>query len=133
MLSSLSLALSSCKNKRIEAIDLYNIETGSDFVQMFASLTAYNNLMEIHVCSSNIGSIGCMALSDLLQNPASKIDKLDLMETTLDDDCIATLSTGLIGNNSVKLLDMRIDSKVSATGWGRFCEVLSHPNRISVD
>jgi hypothetical protein len=126
MLSSLALALSSCKNKRLEAIDLNSIESGSDFGEMFASLTAYNNLYEIAVRDSSIELKGWMALSELLQNPTSKIHKLELQGTTLDDDCITTLSISLIRNNSVKLLNMRINPEVSATGVGKFCEVLSH-------
>jgi len=128
MLSSLALALSDCKNKRLEGIHLHDIETGSDFGQLFASLTGYNNLLEIRVINCSIESKGSMALSALLQNPISKIHKLGLHDTTLDDDCITTLGIGLIRNNSVKSLSMVIDSKVSSAGWATFCEVLSHPS-----
>ncbi|KAL7430715.1 hypothetical protein ACHAXH_003977 [Discostella pseudostelligera] len=127
MLSSLALALSNCKNKRLERIYLQNVLAADGFDQIFTSLTEYNNLSEICVGDSFIGSQGCMSLSNLLRNPESNIRKLELVHTYLDDDTIVILSISLMRSKILRSLDFRRNPEVTSTGWGALSAILFHP------
>ena len=91
MLSSLSLALLSCKNKRLKRIYLRDIEAGGDFGQMFRSLADYRFLFEITLISNDLGVEGCKALSQLIQTRSYPYDLRLVDNDELDDDCIAIM------------------------------------------
>jgi hypothetical protein len=101
MLRSLSSALSSCKNKRLERIKLtryHQAEAG--FREIFTSLVEYNNLREICVSFSKIDTEGVTVLSNLLNKPTSSICSFELEGNVLDDEHITILGNGLIGNKN---------------------------------
>jgi len=127
MLNSLTLALSTCKNKRLERIKLHHALAEDDYDRIFASLTEYNNLLEICVGDSEIGTLGCVELSKFLRNSESKIHKLQLLNNELDDERMVILSIGLMRSKSMKLLDLRRNSSATAKGWGAFSAILFHP------
>ena len=127
MLSSLSLALLSCKNKRLKHIYLRDIEAGGDFGQMFRSLAEYRFLFEITLISNDLGVEGCKALSQLIQTRSCPYD-LRLVDNELDDDCIAIMCDGLIKNNTIRDLELR-SNPMTATGWKTLCTIFTnHPN-----
>jgi len=127
MLDSLALALSTCKNERLERIYLHRVLAEDDYDRIFASLTEYNNLLEICVGDSEIGTLGCVELSKFLRNSESKIHKLQLLNNELDDERMVILSIGLMRSKSMKLLDLRRNSSATAKGWGAFSAILFHP------
>ncbi|KAL7430711.1 hypothetical protein ACHAXH_003973, partial [Discostella pseudostelligera] len=127
MLSSLALALSTCKNTQLQRINLTEVNAKEGYDEIFASLAHCSRLSEIRITDRRgIGPEGYRALSYLLENPASKIRKLELYYG-LDDDSIATLSNCLIQNNSVKSLELARMPTVTVTGWETFYAVFSHP------
>ena len=132
MMRSLSFALASCKNKRLERIKLQDIQDEGDYRdiyygEFFVSMNDYNNLRHICVVGCKIGTDGVTELSNLLKKPSSSICSLYLEDNSLDDDHIAILGNGLVGNKHEISIDLRKNSSITATGWARFSQALLHP------
>jgi hypothetical protein len=127
MLRSLSCALSSCKNKRLERIDLRRIQNEGDYREFyygefFASLNGYNNLSHVRVVDCKIGADGVKESSNLLKKPASSICRLHLEKNSLNDDHITILGNGVIGNKNLTSICFWENPSITAVG----CERLSH-------
>ena len=127
MLRSLSCALSSCKNKRLERIDLRRIQNEGDYREFyygefFASLNGYNNLSHVRVVDCKIGADGVKESSNLLKKPASSICRLHLEKNSLNDDHITILGNGVIGNKNLTSISFGENPSITAVG----CERLSH-------
>ena len=126
MLRSLSSALSSCKNKRLERINLTRNQDEAGYREFFTSLNDYNNLREICVGDNKMWTEGVTILSSLLKKPSSSICSLEL-NNSLDDEHITILGNGLVGNKHVTNIDLWRNSSVTAVGWDRFSQALFHP------
>jgi hypothetical protein len=127
MLRSLSSALSSCKNKRLERIHLHCNQIYSGDGEILTSLNDYNNLKEICVGAIKIETEGVTVLSNLLKKPTSLIFSLKLENNYLDDEHITILGNGLIGNKNVTSISFRENPSITAVGWDRFSQALLHP------
>ena len=127
ILHSLSLALSSCKSKRLEKISLHCGRNNPGDGDICTSLNGYNNLREICVRSIKIETEGVTVLSNLLKKPTSSICSLELENNSLDDEHITILVNGFIGNKDVTSISFRENPNITAVGWGRFSQALFHP------
>jgi Ran GTPase-activating protein (RanGAP) involved in mRNA processing and transport len=132
MLRSLSYALSSCKNKRLERIDLRSIQNEGDdrefyYGEFFASLNGYNNLSHVRVVNCKIGTDGVTKLSNLLKKPASSICRLDLEKNSLNDEHTTILGNGVIGNKNLTSISLWVNPSITAVGWDRFSQTFVYP------
>ena len=116
MLRSLSSALSSCKNKRLQRIDLGDNQDEAGYGEIFTSLNDYNDLKHICVRGSKIGTAGVTVLSNLLKNPTSSIVSLKLENNSLDDEHIVILRNGVIGNKNVTSIGFPRNRSITAVG-----------------
>jgi hypothetical protein len=151
MFKSLSQALSTCKDNKLECIYVHGEYDFGAFVndededeeatvvqyvrtyvedevaaQFISSLNAHC-VLDLDLSNILLQSMGCTALANLLKNPASRIRGLVLGNTALDDDCIVILSNAFIENNTLRILNLgNLRVGVSATGWDALLKVLYH-------
>lgn len=133
MFDSLSLALSTCKNNRLEFFylgveyeDEVNVEEESA-VRFFCSLNP-NCLLELEMYNIDIPPMAHSALANLLKNPSSQIHNLVLYGTSLGGDPIGSLSNAIDGNNTLRSLNLgKVCHDVSLRGWNALSNIISHP------
>lgn len=65
-------------------------------------------------------------ISQLAENPSSRIDILSLTNNCLDDDYVTTLCDALVVNNTLRSLNLGSNSTITATGWRALSTAISH-------
>ena len=130
-IKSLALALSKCqKNGQLHCITLSLIDsTDEEVAALFDSLNDGNHsLLEVNLFHFRLKKMGCIALSNLLKNPVSKVQVLTLQGSNIDGECAAILSNALVTKND--LIELCLDEcyNITAAGWHALSTFLSHPN-----
>ena len=108
-ISLLAAALSRRVNKnsliRIELSD--NKFTGRAAAELITALDEYNNLLKLELSGNKIGREGCISLGkNFLQNPMCKLQKLDLSNSDIDEECFSILANGLVKNRKLRSLKL---------------------------
>ena len=84
-----------------------------------------HNLLDLCLGGNGIGKKGCKALRALMNNPACKIQLLDLRDNDLDDECMTVLIDGLVTNRSIRMLNIENQDCVTTRGWRILTDALS--------
>ena len=92
----------------ISALDDSNIDTLCvDYcnIDNISALDRYAlpNIEYLQLNGSNIGREGCITLSNLLQKEGSKLERLDLEQTDIDDEGVEFLANSLKNNTTLKI------------------------------
>jgi len=88
------------------------------------SLIGNTKLVELGLSGNRIGRPGCESIAALLQDPNSNINKIDLSNSKIDDDC-TVFAQALIGNNKLTCLDLSNNEDITESGWNAFSTILS--------
>ena len=116
-----------CQNHSIKIINFHSIRIGDEFGGgLIEGLQGHSSLERFQSLYGRMGSIGCRALGKVLNDPKSKLKDLQ-MQYCLDDHAIQALSEILIGNSSVKRLDLS-GNIITPAGWRVLSTVIRHPN-----
>jgi len=76
---------------------------------------------------SRLGSIGCIAIGNVLKHSESKLNDLHLSNCQLDDEGLSALCDGLLGISTVKKLSLS-GNNISPVGWRALSPVIQHKN-----
>jgi len=74
------------------------------------------------------GNIGYKVLGKVSKHPESKLKDLRLSCCDLDNERMRMLCDEIVGNSSLKRLDLTGNKKITSVGWQAFSTVLHHPN-----
>jgi hypothetical protein len=131
LFGSLVSALS--KSKVLHSIQFNSIDdTEEDLAAyqraaaLFRSLRGMSSLLSI-TYDDIMNSIGCRALTDLLDNPACRVHSIELNNNYLEDDSISILCNSPRVKSNLSELDLTMNNHVTTTGWRALFTVLSHP------
>ena len=105
--------LSACKGIKKIGITQTEIDVG----QLSLTIRGYKYLKHITLGGNNIGSGGCQGIATLLSDPKSKLTKLTLPGTNIDNECIAILANGLRNNKKLKQLYLDGNPEITMTGF----------------
>jgi hypothetical protein len=117
-IQSLASTLSKCNR---ETCMLQSVEIASctnsdeDIASLLNSLKNIQTLLELDLNETSLGKNGSSALAELLQK--SKIYKLELTGTVIEDEGIAILSIALTKDNNITSLVIEDNVYVTERGW----------------
>ena len=95
------------------------------------ALTNNSTLEELNLNNcSFVTSTGWLAFSRVLGSPRSSLKKLELCESSIDDDVITAFANDLSGNETLEELDLDSSRSVTYKGWGTFSRVLGSPRSV---
>ena len=79
--------------------------------------------------SANVTPMGWDALSTVLRNPTSALEKLYLSNSSINDHNVVSFVNALAGNISLRKLNLR-GNNITATGWDVFDNLLCNTSSI---
>jgi len=122
-------AISSCTNKLLEVIKIENNGiTDEGLVDIITALSMHSHLKTLDLNHNGLSTIGCKALSTLLQNSATKLETLNLNNNEIDDEGMDALVPVLKHHNHLISLYLCINQRVSSKGWQQLASILKNPN-----
>jgi Leucine-rich repeat (LRR) protein len=128
---SLASALLQSNFSQLEGLDLSGNRIGDvQSANLFNALTAMpglRNLLELRLGYNGIGIEGCKSLGKLLKNTSSRIQCLDLEFNAIDDSCMEVLVDALVKNNTMVMLYLAGQDRVTPRGWCTFSAYLRNP------
>lgn len=102
------------------------LEADNRAASLFESLSGKSSLLRI-AYGDFLLSTGCRAIANLLNNPACKLQRLQLNEGYIDDDGVTILCNSSIMNSTLRELDFFGNTHITASGLRTLSTVLSHP------
>ena len=125
----LSLALSKTKHGCLRKFGLHGRGEISDQLEakLLYALNGLHNLKKLSLGSNLFGSgrEWCVALGDLLNNPNTKLEELDISWNSMDDVGASEFAKHL-ANSKLKSLSMCRSNGITSAGWVAFFEQLHH-------
>ena len=112
----------SIKDIRISSISV-NDEFGKKFIE---GLCTHPSLVSLHISNSILESVGCSAVEKVLKHPMSKLKDLQLCQ--IDDDEMSSLCNALLGNSTLKKLDLSGNECITSVGWQALSTFLQSAN-----
>lgn len=108
-------------------LDANNIgdEAGKELLD---ALRGYSNLREISLGDNELGTNACMALSNLLSSPNTKLKQLNVENNQIDGAGIAILTDALAGNSVLTELNLSFNCSITQKGWQTFAKCLRNPD-----
>jgi len=94
----------------------------------------FDRVTEMDLSNNNIGRDTCIALASLLKRDSSSLTKLCLRWNKIDDDCVASLVSGLRDNTTLITLDLSHNGGhfgIKKTGWIRLLNLLCDTTSIN--
>ena len=85
------------------------------------------HLIRLQIGYSAVGN-SCRSLGEVLKHPKCKLKDLRLPCCELGDEGMKILCDGLVGNSTVKRLELGGNSGITPIGWRALLTVLQHPN-----
>lgn len=126
------LPLFQCKSTRLERLVLegngFQDRQAADLINAMHFESGLRHLSEIRWGSDHIGRFGCIALSKLLRSPATKLRRLNLPSTNLNDADISSLVGALANNSTLIELGLADQKLVTPFGWRSLSYVFSRRN-----
>ena len=114
------------RNNSIEALSFCSIHINDKFGEdLINGLCGHPNSLTRFNWQGNPNAL--YALAKVLKHPKSKLKELTLPNCHLDDECMRILCDGLVGNGTIKRLNLH-GNKVTLAGWRALTTVLRHPN-----
>ena len=124
----LALAIGSSKHQSLHKVKLFNCNIADEgLVYIITALSMHPNMRGLDLDGNQLNKIGCMALTTLLQNSATKLQVLDISRNNIDDEGIETLVSVL--SKCTELKELYIDNSPSITirGWKILASTLKAP------
>jgi hypothetical protein len=116
--------LSRCKMNRLEKIELSDCgigdKTAAELINALCTIPGLRNLSDFDLRENKAKRASCQALHALLSNSECRIRTLDLSENPIDDVCMDFIISGLAAINTLKLLSISYQRRVTTTGWTKF-------------
>mmetsp|Transcript_21623 Transcript_21623/g.47013 ORF Transcript_21623/g.47013 Transcript_21623/m.47013 type:complete len:593 (-) Transcript_21623:183-1961(-) len=129
----LSSTLDRRKNKSLEKIVLSGTameadDEGEPASAILTALKKYNVLKTLEFEMNDIGYAGCTTLSSLLQSPTSTLQNLNLRDSCIDNDRLATLMASLAENTALEVLNLSNNQSIThISGWAPLLSLLQSP------
>ncbi|KAL7426459.1 hypothetical protein ACHAXH_000989 [Discostella pseudostelligera] len=119
------------KTMRLERVDFshsrLDAKSASDLINALAAMPGLCHLLDLFLTCNAIGREGCTALSNLLKNSSCNIHRVNIHANNLDDKCMEVLSSGLVANRTIKVLDLGHNNLIASNGWRDFSAYLTNP------
>jgi len=124
-----------CFELLISALDESNIDTlcvEYCNIEDISALDRYAlpNIEYLQLSGTNIGREGCITLANLLQKEASKLVRLDLEQTDIDDEGAEILANSLKNNNTLKILLLKGCLNINEKGCGALLKLVNDVSSI---
>ena len=119
-------------NSILEELNLHSNRFNDDLVISLATYLASNSTLKRLNLSSNRGitNLGWQALSAVLENPYSALEKLDLGSNRIDDDAVISFANSLTNNTKVTVLLIAGNHNITNNGWAAFSRMLCNKSSI---
>ena len=134
----LTEVLSRCNKKFIRAINLHSRGIHRETISNEGWLTCHCNLkklalqFEVEGSTTNYGLKYCASLGNVLTNPHSRLEELNLLSCSITDEGLELLGTSIGRNTTLKKLGLR-GGKISAKGLaGLSRELLNSSSALEV-
>jgi len=115
------------KNRSIKTLNLSYIQIVGEFGGgIIEGLCGHPSLTRLEI--KIMESIAYCALGKVLNHPASKLEHLCISFGQLDNERFGILCDGLLGNSTMKKIDLGGNKKITSVGWRALLPVLQHPN-----
>mmetsp|Transcript_4579 Transcript_4579/g.10343 ORF Transcript_4579/g.10343 Transcript_4579/m.10343 type:complete len:616 (-) Transcript_4579:81-1928(-) len=125
-------ALSRCSNTSLRTIKFDFVGLDNEgAANIVNALAKHNNLRKLSLELDNDGVEWCDALAQLLLNPNSNLEELDLTNNRFDNNGATALGNAFAKNNTLKkfsLVGDRSNTTITSTGWVAFSRCLANPN-----
>jgi len=118
------------QNRSIKELVTRSIEVDEFGGGLIEGLKGHPSLTKLE--SGKIGSIACTAVGKVLNHPASKLENL-IISGNLDDERFGILCDALLGNSTLKKIDLNLKRDITSVGWKKLSTVLRHPSCKLVD
>jgi len=107
------------RNRSINVIDINSacFEFGGDLIEGLQGHPSINRLDVSVSYSKKLGSKGYSVLGKVLQHTRCKLNDLRLTNCKLDDEGISIVCDALLGNSTLKKLDLSDNGQISPIGW----------------
>lgn len=131
--NALSQLLQKPSSKLIDLELKHNDELTDEGASMLGGALAKNNTLKRLSFAGNehIGSSGWVAFSKCLGNSSiTKLDSINLSETSLDDEGVDALGSALTHNSTLKVLDLSNNNSISEVGWKALFEHLRNTTSL---
>eukprot|EP00584_Thalassiosira_punctigera_P027317 CAMPEP_0172580558 /NCGR_PEP_ID=MMETSP1067-20121228/139820_1 /TAXON_ID=265564 ORGANISM="Thalassiosira punctigera, Strain Tpunct2005C2" /NCGR_SAMPLE_ID=MMETSP1067 /ASSEMBLY_ACC=CAM_ASM_000444 /LENGTH=316 /DNA_ID=CAMNT_0013373303 /DNA_START=200 /DNA_END=1147 /DNA_ORIENTATION=- len=103
-------------------------DEGESANAILTTLKKYPHLKSLELEMTDIGRAGCTTLSSLLQSPKSKLQVLNLRDSSIDRDKLVTLTASLSKNTALRELNLSGNLSITATeGWEPLLSLLQSP------
>ena len=97
--------------------DLRDDEDLGPLISAISALAGHSRMTKIELVGSKFGGRVMTALADLLTNPNSSLEELELRRCSLDDEGAIILGTALAGNSTLRNLNLFRTRGVTSRGW----------------
>ena len=92
-----------------------------------ALLANHSALRKLCLREIRFGTKECAALTALLTKPESELAVLAITDNVLDDELLTILATGVLGNRTLRALDLGRNPSVAGKGWDAIFATLRSP------
>jgi len=118
------------RNRSINVIDINSacIEFGGDLIDVLQGHPSINRLDVSVSYSTKLGSKGCGVLGKVLEHKRCKLRDLCLPNCDLDDEGLCIVCNSLLGNSTLKKLDLSGNCQISPIGWTALSTFLQSTN-----
>jgi len=125
------------RNRSIVSLETNSINFTDDFAgSLIEGLSGHPSLERLKIgndsYSLGIGSICYKALGNVLKHPRSKLKKLSIPNSKLDDNGLGIVCDGLLGNSRITSLCLDNNEHITSVGWQALSTVLQHCNLIEL-
>ena len=122
------------RNRFIKALVISKISINGKFCTgLIEGLSGHPSLVRLDIGPGKLGHIGCPAVGKVLAHPYSKLKSLLFPCCNIYDREFSIICDALLGNSTIKRLNLGGNYINSSVGWGALATVLRHPNCKLVD
>ena len=120
------------RNRSIVSLETNSINFTDDFAgSLIEGLSGHPSLEILKIGNDSytlgIGSICYKALGNALKHPRSKLKKLSIPNSKLDDNGLGVVCDGLLGNSRISSVCLDNNEHITSVGWQTLSTVLQHP------
>ena len=114
----LSNALLNRSRDTLERLNLTNNRFGDiDLDVLVLALSMSNKMTSLSLTNNGIGQNGCTAITRLLKNQDSKLEKLFLGHNAIDDDSAGILVDSFANNTKLRTMHLHGNKGITKPGW----------------
>jgi hypothetical protein len=95
------------RNKKLEVLSMQNNKIKSlEYTRFWINMCGNSYLKKLNVSKTELNDKVCFALSDFLRDEHCRVRELDISKNQITDIGLKSIAIGLMGNNSVKNLNL---------------------------